>query len=61
MLLYEQVLGEPLGTTGDFARAKRPRRLPVVLTREGVKRLLDALSGTSRLTAELSYAGVVCA
>jgi site-specific recombinase XerD len=39
MFLYEQVLGEPLKTIGDFTRAKRPRRLPVVLTREQVKRL----------------------
>jgi site-specific recombinase XerD len=37
----------------DFTRAKRPRRLLVVLTREEVKRLLDALSGTSRLMAGL--------
>ncbi|MGH8064067.1 MAG: phage integrase N-terminal SAM-like domain-containing protein [Candidatus Entotheonellia bacterium] len=55
VFLYEQVLGEPLGTIGDFTRAKRPKRLPVVLTREEVKRLLDALSGTSRLMAGLLY------
>src|SRR5882724_185116 len=55
VFLYEQVLGEPLGTIGDFTRAKRPRRLPVVLTREEVKRLLDELSGTSRLMAGLLY------
>jgi site-specific recombinase XerD len=48
-------LGEPLGTIGDFTRAKRPKRLPVVLTREEVKRLLDELSGTSRLMAGLLY------
>jgi site-specific recombinase XerD len=47
VFLYEQVLGEPLGTIGDFTRAKRPKRLPVVLTREEVKRLLDELSGTA--------------
>jgi hypothetical protein len=55
VFLYEQVLGEPLGTIGDFTRAKRPKRLPVVLTREEVKRLLDELSGTSRLMAGLLY------
>jgi integrase len=53
VFLYAQVLEEPLGTIGDFTRAKRPRRLLVVLTREEVKRLLDALSGTSRLMAGL--------
>jgi integron integrase len=55
VFLYEQVLGEPLGTIGDFTRAKRPRRPPVVLTREEVNRLLDALTSTSRLMAGLLY------
>jgi len=55
VFLYEQVLGEPLGTIGDFTRAKRPKRLPVVLTREEVKRLLDALTGTYALMAGLLY------
>jgi site-specific recombinase XerD len=53
VFLYAQVMEEPLGTMGDFTRAKRPRRLLVVLTREEVKRLLDALSGTSRPMAGL--------
>jgi site-specific recombinase XerD len=55
VFLYAQVMEEPLGTMGDFTRAKRPRRLLVVLTREEVKRLLDALSGTSRLMAGLLH------
>jgi integrase len=55
VFLYEQVLGQPLGTIGDFTRAKRPRRLPVALTREEGNRLLDALTGTSRLIAGLLY------
>jgi integrase len=46
---YEQVLGEPLGTIGDLTRAKRPTRLPVVLTHEEVNRLFEALIGPSRL------------
>jgi integron integrase len=55
VFVYEQVLGEPLGTIGDFTRAKRPRRLPVVLTREEVNSLLGALSGTYHLMAGLLY------
>jgi hypothetical protein len=55
VVLYEQVLEEPLGMIGDFTRAKRPRRLPVVLTREEVNRLLDALTGTYALMAGLLY------
>jgi site-specific recombinase XerD len=53
--LYEQVIGEPLSTTGEFTHAKRPKRLPVVLTREGVNRLLGALTGPYRLMAGLLY------
>jgi site-specific recombinase XerD len=55
VFLYEQVIGEPLGTIGEFTRAKRPKRLPVVLTREEVNRLLGALTGTYRLMAGLLY------
>jgi integron integrase len=55
VFLYEQVIGEPLGTIGEFTRAKRPKRLPVVLTREEVNRLLGALIGTYRLMAGLLY------
>jgi integron integrase len=55
VFLYEQDIGEPLGTIGEFTRAKRPKRLPVVLTREEVNRLLGALTGTYRLMAGLLY------
>jgi Phage integrase, N-terminal SAM-like domain/Phage integrase family len=55
VFLYEQVIREPIGTLGDFTRAKRPKRLPVVLSRAEVNRLLDALTGTYRLMAGLLY------
>lgn len=57
VFLYEKVLEEPLGAMGDFTRAKRPRRLPVVLTRNEVSRLLDQMSGTYGLMAGLLYGG----
>lgn len=57
VFLYEQVLKEPLGTIGDFTRAKRPKRLPVVLTRNEVNRLLDQMTGTYGLMAGLLYGG----
>ncbi|KKM73792.1 hypothetical protein LCGC14_1406920, partial [marine sediment metagenome] len=57
VFLYEQVLKEPLGIIGEFTRAKRPKRLPVVLSREEVNRLLDALAGTHNLMAGLLYGG----
>jgi hypothetical protein len=33
IFLYTQVLGRDIGDLGSFARAKRPKRLPVVLSR----------------------------
>ena len=38
-----QALGRELGDLGGFAKAKRPQRLPVVLSRAEVGRLLDQL------------------
>ena len=44
-----------LGDFSDFKRAAPGRRVPTVLTRDEVRRLCAALSGTSRLMAELAY------
>ena len=44
-----------LGDLGDFKRAKRPERLPVVLTREEVWAVLAAMRGEARLAASLLY------
>jgi integron integrase len=56
VLLYEQVLQLPLGDLGEFARAKRPARLPVVLTQEETLRVLAALKpGTGGLIIRLLY------
>jgi hypothetical protein len=40
VFLYKQVLGKSLDELGDFVRAKRPKRLPVVLERTEVALLL---------------------
>ena len=55
VFLYGQVLEQPLGDMGTFQRAKRPRRLPAVLTRGEVDRLLTQLEGTYHLMAALLY------
>ena len=55
VFLYHQVLDQDLGSIGEFARAKRPQRLPTVLTRDEVSRLLAGLDGTYRLIARLLY------
>lgn len=41
VFFFREGLGKELGELGQFAPAKRPRKLPLVLTREEVRRLLD--------------------
>jgi integron integrase len=55
LFLYKEVLGQPLPWLDELERAKRPARLPTVLTREEVERLLAAMRGTKRLMASLLY------
>jgi len=55
VFLYKQVLGQSLDELGEFARAKRPKRLPVVLERSEVARLLSGIDGTQHLMAALLY------
>ena len=55
LFLYGQVLGQPLGDLGTVVRAKRPPRLPVVLTRAEVQAVLSRLSGVHHLMASLLY------
>jgi site-specific recombinase XerD len=42
LFLYKQVLGVDLPWLDEIARAKRPQRLPTVLTPEEVRRLLES-------------------
>ena len=53
--LYTQVLRIELGDLGEFLRAGKPRRVPVVLSKEEVQRLLVSLEGTWRLMAQVLY------
>ena len=57
VFFHGQALRVPVGELGDFQRAKRPRRLPEVLTRNEVQALLDQLAGTTKLMALLMYGG----
>lgn len=52
---FVNVLGADPGDFGDFTRAKRPKRLPVVLSRDEVRRLLAGLGSTEELMAGLMY------
>lgn len=55
LFLYKQVLGVNLPWLDDIVRAKKPKHLPVVLTRDEVARVLDELSGVQWLVANLLY------
>ena len=55
LFLYHEVLGKEIGYVSGVVRAKRPTRLPVVLTREEVKSILSLLHGTEWIMATLLY------
>ena len=55
LFLYQHVLGCDPGWLNDVVRAKRPERLPVVLTRAEVGALLTALTGVRWMMASLLY------
>ncbi|MHC4317951.1 MAG: integron integrase [Planctomycetota bacterium] len=54
IFLYRHVLAQELGNI-DAVRAKRPRRMPVVLSRAEVVALFEQMHGPSRLMAQLMY------
>jgi integron integrase len=53
LFLDRQVLGRPLEELGRIAPARRPERLPTVLTRDEVRSVLAQLDGTTWLMASL--------
>ena len=55
LFLYRQVLGVELPWMEDIQHAKRPERLPVVLSRDEVRAVLAELSGVPWLVASLLY------
>jgi integron integrase len=55
LFLYREVLGIELPWMSSIRRAKRPERVPVVLSREEVGAVLGEMSGTPWLVASLLY------
>jgi integron integrase len=55
LYLYQTVLERPLGDLRGTVRARRGTRLPVVLSREEVQRLLQGMEGSLALIARLLY------
>jgi len=55
LFLYREGLGVDLPWMVGIVRAKRPRRVPVVLSRDEVQRLLAMMQGQTWLIASLLY------
>jgi integron integrase len=55
LFLYRHVLGVPLSIGRGVARAKRGKRIPVVMTAEESWRVLDEMEGAGRIAALLMY------
>jgi integron integrase len=55
LFLYRNVLEIELPLIDEVVRADRPRRLPVVLTRDEIRRVFANLQGISRLVVGLLY------
>lgn len=55
LFLYLEVLRDPVPWIADVIRARRPQRLPVVMTRDEVRAVLGKMKGPSRLVALILY------
>ncbi len=55
LFLYRTIFGRDLGRIENVVRANRPRRLPVVFTKQEVQAILERLHGTTKLIACLLY------
>jgi len=57
VFFYANALKMPFGDMGGFVRAKRPQRMPEVMTRDEVQTLLGEMEGVTGLMAGLMYGG----
>jgi integron integrase len=55
LFLYREVLEQNLPWMDDVIRAKKPQRLPVVLSKQEVVKILACMQGTHGLIARLLY------
>ncbi|MGV8935030.1 MAG: integron integrase [Gallionellaceae bacterium] len=55
LFLYKEVLGVDLPWLDEVVRAKKPKRLPTVLNKTEVMRLLNCMEGMPGLVAQLMY------
>jgi integron integrase len=57
LFLYRVVLGREIDGIDGILRAPRPRRLPIVLSRDEVRAVIAQLTGVHRLVVTLLYGG----
>ena len=55
LFLYREVLRKEIGYVNGVVRAKRPKRLPVVLTRQEVRSIFGCLDGSDWIMVMLLY------
>jgi len=55
VFLYEQVLKVEINELHELKRAKKPKRMPVVLTTDELKKLLRHINGIEKLVCQLMY------
>lgn len=55
LFLFRAVLNRPVDAIGDVIRAKKPSKLPIVMSRKEVRQVLSFLKGEKRLAARLMY------
>jgi len=55
LFLYREVLQIPIETRFQFVGARRPKRLPVVLTKSEVQQIFVRLSGVIKLIVQILY------
>ncbi len=55
LFLYRRVLDREIGELGEVVRARKPARLPVVLSVQEVRAVLDQMDGETQLMAALMY------
>jgi integrase len=55
LFLYQEILHKQIGLINGVVRAKRPQRLPVVLTKDEVKKVIEHMNGVPRLMTFLLY------
>ncbi|NBC27201.1 MAG: integron integrase [Bacteroidetes bacterium] len=55
VFLYSHILNQPLQNLDELKRAKKPKRLPVVLTEQEAMMVLNSMKGVHKLVLSLLY------